>query len=51
MRTIETFKYVGSIHLLPFVIVCYDSVVCEKAISIGWLWWGITFVKKGAMHL
>ena len=48
---IETFMLVGSIHLLPHISVCYDSRFCEKAISIGWLMWGISIVRKNEMHL
>ena len=49
--TIEHFKYVGSIQLLPFVSYAYDSKFCEKALSFGWLWWGISIVKKDEMHI
>ena len=48
---IETFKYIGSVHLLPHISICYDSDICERAVSFGWLWWGITIVKKNGMHL
>jgi hypothetical protein len=48
---IETFKYVGSVHFLPFVVYAYDSTICEKALSFGWLWWGMSIVKKNGMHL
>jgi hypothetical protein len=48
---IETFKYVGSVHLLPHISVVYDSAMCERAISIGWLWWGISIAEKNGMHL
>ena len=51
MKSIETYRLVGSLHLLPFVSVCYDSTICEKSITIGWLWWGIALVKKDSMHL
>lgn len=49
--TIETFKYVGSVQLVPFVSYCYSSTVCEKALSFGWLWWGVSIVSKNGMHL
>ncbi len=49
--TIETFKYVGSVQLIPFIVFCYDSRICDRAVSFGWLWWGITLVKKGGLHL
>ena len=49
--TIETFKYVGSIQAIPFVTICYDSLICKRAVSFGWLWWGITIVRKSEMHL
>lgn len=45
------FKMIGSIHLLPHVSVCYDSRICEKAISFGWLIWGFSIVKKDELHL
>ena len=47
----ETFKYVGSIQVIPFITICYDSLICERAVSFGWLWWGITIVRKNEMHL
>jgi hypothetical protein len=49
--TIETFKMIGSIHLLPHISVCYDSTFCENAISFGWLLWGFSIVRKNGMHL
>lgn len=49
--SIETFKYVGSVHLLPHISICYDSLICDGAISIGWLWWGISIVSKNGLHL
>lgn len=49
--TIETFKYVGSVHLLPHISIVYDSSVCNSCISIGWLWWGISIVDKHDMHI
>lgn len=49
--TIETFKYVGSVHLLPHISICYDSLICDGSINIGWLWWGISIVSKSGMHL
>lgn len=49
--TIETFKYIGSVHLLPHLSISYDSQICDRAVSFGWLWWGITLVKKGGLHL
>lgn len=51
MKSIETYRLIGSLHLLPFISVCYDSTICEKSITIGWLWWGIGIVKKDDMHL
>ena len=48
---IEVFKLVGSVHILPHLSVCYDSRYCEKAISIGWLIYGFSIVKKNEMHL
>jgi hypothetical protein len=51
MKSIETYRLVGSLHLLPFISVCYDSTICEKSISIGWLWWAIAIVKKNPMQL
>jgi len=47
----ELFKLVGSVHLLPHISLCYDSKICEKALTIGWLWWGFSFVKTNEMHL
>lgn len=52
MRTyFEPFKYVGSFHLLPFITICYDSTICDGAISIGWLWWGVSIVTKNPLEL
>jgi len=48
---IETFKFIGSVHLLPHISFCYDSNICERAISIGWLWYGVTIYRKNEMHL
>lgn len=48
---IERLKLVGSIHLLPFVSVCYDSLICEQAVTVGWLFWAVAIVKKNEMHL
>lgn len=48
---IERLKLVGSIHLIPFVSVCYDSSICEQAVTIGWLCWAVAIVKKNDMHL
>ena len=48
---LEAFKLVGSLHLLPHMSVCYDSRFCEKAVSIGWLFWGLSIVRKNEMHL
>jgi len=48
---LEYFKMVGSVHLLPHISVCYDSLVCERAISFGWLWWGFSLVRKNEMHI
>jgi hypothetical protein len=48
---IETLRLIGSIHLLPFVSVCYDSSICEHAVTIGWLYWAVAIVKKNEMHL
>jgi len=49
--SIEKFKYVGSVHLLPHISIVYDSSICDGCISIGWLWWGISFVTKSDLHL
>jgi hypothetical protein len=49
--SIETFKYMGSVHLLPHISYCYDSLLCNKCLSFGWLWWGISIVSKSEMHL
>jgi len=51
MRYIETYRLVGSLHLLPFISVCYDSRICENSVTIGWLFWGIGFVRKNDMHI
>tara|TARA_R110000822_G_scaffold43560_1_gene117564 strand:- start:471 stop:662 length:192 start_codon:yes stop_codon:yes gene_type:complete len=48
---LERFKLIGSIHLLPFVSVCYESDKCERAVTIGWLFWAFAIVKKNGMHL
>ncbi len=48
---IERLKLVGSVHFLPFVALCYDSRICEKALTIGWLWWGFALVRVNEMHL
>jgi len=48
---LELFKMIGSVHLLPHISVCYDSKICEKAITIGWLFWGLSLVKKNEMHI
>lgn len=49
--TIETFKYVGSVHILPHVSIVYDSPACDGCVSVGWLWWGVTFVSKNPVDL
>ena len=52
MKTgIETFKYVGSVHLLPHISVTYDSLICDGCVSIGWLWWGVSIVTKNSLDL
>lgn len=48
---IQTFKIVGSIFILPSVALCYDSAICERALTIAWLWWAIGIVEKNEMHL
>jgi len=48
---LESFKLIGSVHILPHVSICYDSTIRERAINIGWLWWGLVIVKKNEMHL
>ena len=48
---LQPFKFIGSVHLLPHISICYDSAICEKAISFGWLFWGFSLVKKNDMHL
>ena len=48
---LESFKLIGSVHIFPHVSICYDSTICERAINIGWLWWGLMIVKKSEMHL
>jgi len=49
--SIEPFKYIGSVHLLPHLSITYDSTICDGSINIGWLWWGISFVSKNELHL
>lgn len=52
MKThVEFFKYIGSVHLLPHISVTYNSSICDGCVSIGWLWWGVTFVTKGPLDL
>ena len=48
---IETFKFVGSVHLLPHISISYDGTMSENCICIGWLWWGFSIVKTNEMHL
>lgn len=48
---IETLRLVGSLHLIPFVSVCYDSLICEQAVTVGWLFWAVAIVKTNEMHL
>ena len=49
--TIETFKYIGSVHLLPHVSITYESEFCNGCINVGWLWWGVSFITKDELHL
>jgi hypothetical protein len=51
MIEIETYRMIGSIHILPHISICYDSKICESAISVGWLLWGVSIVRKNDMHL
>ena len=44
--SIETFKLIGSVHLLPHISITYDSLAYDGCISIGWLWWGVSFVSE-----
>jgi hypothetical protein len=30
---IETFKYIGSVHLLPHISITYDSTICDGCVS------------------
>jgi len=48
---LETFKFVGSLHILPHISISYDGKISENCVSIGWLWWGVSIVKEDEMHL
>lgn len=51
MLHLEKYRMIGSLHLLPFISFCYDSKICNKAITIGWLWWAVAFVRKNDLHV
>ena len=51
MIHLEKYRMIGSLHLLPFISFCYDSKICNKAVTIGWLWWAVAFVRKNDLHV